>query len=115
MRARRKILGLSQEKLAEMVDVSTQTINDIECCRSWVSDRTLSNVAAALGFEVFQLFVPNETQEEGQEEPIMLTAALVQLRQDVTADLCAYVESSLNKRFSRFLSAELSAPETKKP
>jgi transcriptional regulator with XRE-family HTH domain len=109
-------LGFSQEKLAELVDVSTQTINDIECCRSWVSDRTLSNVAAALGFEVFQLFVPDKIQEKSQKEgPVIPTPALVQLRRDITADLCAYVESSLNKRFSRILSAELPAPETKTP
>ena len=31
-------MGFSQEKLAELAEVSDQTINDIEGCRTWVSD-----------------------------------------------------------------------------
>ncbi|MDR0662745.1 MAG: hypothetical protein LBF80_01515, partial [Spirochaetaceae bacterium] len=31
---------MSQEKLAELADVSVQTVNFIEGCRTWVSDKT---------------------------------------------------------------------------
>jgi transcriptional regulator with XRE-family HTH domain len=34
-------LGYTQEKLAETVGLSDQTINDIEGCRTWVSDKTI--------------------------------------------------------------------------
>jgi transcriptional regulator with XRE-family HTH domain len=47
-----------------MVDVSTQTINDIECCRSWVSDKTMAKIAEALNVEIFQLFLPVLNSDE---------------------------------------------------
>ncbi|MDR1836965.1 MAG: helix-turn-helix transcriptional regulator [Treponema sp.] len=34
----RSKMGFSQEKLAELAEISDQTINDIEGCRTWVSD-----------------------------------------------------------------------------
>jgi len=55
---RREYLGLSQEKLAEASNLSVQTINTIEGCRMWVSDKTVTRLAKALDIEVFQLFVP---------------------------------------------------------
>jgi transcriptional regulator with XRE-family HTH domain len=63
IKEQRKILGLSQEKLAELADVSWQTVNSIECHRTWVSDRTLENLARALKIESFQLLVPQEDGE----------------------------------------------------
>jgi len=54
----RNMLGLSQEKLAEMAGLSWQTVNSIECQRTWVSDRTLENLAEALKIETFQLLLP---------------------------------------------------------
>jgi transcriptional regulator with XRE-family HTH domain len=103
MKTRRKILGVSQEKLGELVDVSTQTINDIECCRSWVSDRTISKIAEALGVEVFQLFVPDKNMIE---DIATLPTALMQLRQEIKTDLGAYIGSCIDSRFSRFLNTE---------
>jgi hypothetical protein len=40
IKVRRSELGLTQEKLAEMVDLSYQMLHDIEGCRTWVSDKT---------------------------------------------------------------------------
>jgi transcriptional regulator with XRE-family HTH domain len=56
----RNMLGLSQEKLAEMAGLSWQTVNSIECQRTWVSDRTLENLAETLKIEAFQLLLPIE-------------------------------------------------------
>lgn len=105
IKARRKALGISQEKLAELVNVSTKTITDIECCRSWVGDRTMSKLAEALGVEPFQLFVPGESRENSAG----LTTALTRLRQDIIADLNVSVSAYLHERFSRFLNDELPA------
>ena len=58
LKEHRKTLGLSQEKLAEMANVSWQTVNSIECHRTWVSDKTLENLADALKIEAFQLLLP---------------------------------------------------------
>ena len=56
---RREILGLTQEQLAELTDLSIQTINTIEGCRMWVSDKSITRLAKALEVEVFQLFMPH--------------------------------------------------------
>lgn len=45
---KRKLLSLTQEKLAEATELSPQTINDIEGCRTWVSDKTLIKLAEVL-------------------------------------------------------------------
>jgi transcriptional regulator with XRE-family HTH domain len=58
IKKRRKILGLSQEKLAETAGISSNMMNDIEGCRTWVSDKTMVKLAKALKVEVYQLFVP---------------------------------------------------------
>ncbi|MDR2394183.1 MAG: helix-turn-helix transcriptional regulator [Treponema sp.] len=55
---RRRLLGLSQEKLAEAADISAQSVNDIEGCRMWVSDQTMVKLAKALRVEVYQLLLP---------------------------------------------------------
>jgi len=60
LKKQRKMLGLSQEKLAEMAGLSWQTVNSIECLRTWVSDKTLESLADALKIESFQLLLPTE-------------------------------------------------------
>ena len=58
IKKQRKILGLTQEKLAETTDLSSQTINDIEGCRMWVSDKTILKLAKVLHIDAYQLFEP---------------------------------------------------------
>jgi transcriptional regulator with XRE-family HTH domain len=61
----RKILGYSQEKLAEKAGLSTQTLNDIEGCRRWVSALTITKLAKALHIAEYRLFMP---ENEGTDE-----------------------------------------------
>ena len=71
IKKQRKILGLTQEKLAESSNLSFQTINDIEGCRMWVSDKTVLKLAQALHIETHQLFLPMPSQKPlttGQEK-----------------------------------------------
>ena len=58
LKEHRKILGFSQEKLAEIAGLSWQTVNSIECHRTWVSDKTLESLANALKIDTFQLLLP---------------------------------------------------------
>jgi len=58
----RKDLGYSQEKLAEKAGLSSQTLNDIEGCRRWVSSTTLSKLAKALHIAEYQLFLPKNEE-----------------------------------------------------
>jgi len=62
VKEQRRILGISQEKLAEMAGLSWQTVNSIECKRTWVSDNTLDALAGVFKIESFQLLMPPETR-----------------------------------------------------
>ncbi|MCL2185488.1 MAG: helix-turn-helix domain-containing protein [Treponema sp.] len=62
IKEQRKILGISQEKLAEKAGLSWQTVNSIECMRTWVSDNTLEALASVFKIETFQLLMPFETR-----------------------------------------------------
>ena len=59
IKIRRKQLNISQSKLAEMIDMSTNYITDIENQRTWVSDTTLIKIASVLGVEVYELLKPH--------------------------------------------------------
>jgi transcriptional regulator with XRE-family HTH domain len=52
----RCLRGLSQAKLAEMVDISPNFISDVETGKRWISSDTMVNLAAALNIEVFEFF-----------------------------------------------------------
>ncbi|MBE6353380.1 helix-turn-helix transcriptional regulator [Treponema sp.] len=61
IKRQRKICGFTQEKLAEEIGLSAQTINDIEGCRSWVSDKTLVKLADILRTTPAELLLQNGT------------------------------------------------------
>ena len=52
--------GLSQAKLAEKMEISTNYLSDIERKRGWVSPFSLVKLANALDIDVFELFKPQE-------------------------------------------------------
>jgi transcriptional regulator with XRE-family HTH domain len=56
----RGALHITQAKLAEYADISLSSVIDIERCRTWVSDKTLLNIARALNMEAYQLLIPLE-------------------------------------------------------
>ena len=49
VRRYRKERGLTQERLAELADISNTYIANIECGKTWVSDKTLEKISDALG------------------------------------------------------------------
>ena len=57
----RKRKGFSQEKLAEIMEISTNYLSDIERGKSWGSPFSIVKLANALGIEVYELFKPQET------------------------------------------------------
>ena len=78
--------GFSQEKLAEVVDLSPQTINDIEGCRTWVSDKTIVKIARAFNIEVYQLLFPQT--EDKKLFPVKVPADILQnLKETIKKDL----------------------------
>jgi transcriptional regulator with XRE-family HTH domain len=98
IKAGRKKLGLSQEKLAELTDLSAQTISDIEGCRTWVSDKTLLKLSEVLKVDIFQLLVPVLDTNEGISD-IFLPQRVNELRETMKEDI--------DKRLDQFFSARL--------
>ncbi|MDR1868443.1 MAG: helix-turn-helix domain-containing protein [Treponema sp.] len=99
MKARRKKLGISQEKLAEMADLSVQMVNTIEGNQTWVSDKTLIALSHALGMEVFQLFTPvTESKKRGHFS--LPSHLLVKLRQDMKKDINSDVDMHFERLFN---------------
>jgi DNA-binding XRE family transcriptional regulator len=78
--------GLSQEKLAETVGLSAQTINDIEGCRTWVSDKTIVKIARTFNIEAYQLLFPQTETEK--LFPVKIPADILQnLKETIKQDL----------------------------
>jgi len=59
VKIRRESLNLSQEKLAEKISVSKNTISDIETGQKFARADTLVNLAKTLETDVYELFKPD--------------------------------------------------------
>lgn len=68
VRKYRKLNGYSQEKLAEMVDVSTTTISRLEHGDQMVKVFKLMQIAEALGVTADVLLYPSETCQAASDE-----------------------------------------------
>lgn len=68
IKKRRKELGITQSKLAELADISEPYMNDIERCQTWISDKTLAKLAWALNLEIHELFLPNNAENDELSE-----------------------------------------------
>ena len=93
----RRKLGYSQEKLAEISGLSIQTINDIEGGRKWVSDKTITKLAAALQVECYQLLIPDNISQNKKEttSPKSLIGLMKKLKKSV--------DSQIEEHFTDFL------------
>ena len=90
-------MGFSQEKLAEAVGLSDQTINDIEGCRTWVSDKTIVKIARALETEVYQLLFPQTETEK--LFPVKIPA-------DILSDLKDTIKKDIDRRFGEIVTED---------
>ena len=99
IKAGRKKLGISQEKLAEMANISVQMVNSIEGHRVWVSDKTLNALSDALGIEVFRLLTPVVEDKKLNHHPLP-SHWLLKLRQDIKADINADVDMHFERLFN---------------
>jgi transcriptional regulator with XRE-family HTH domain len=92
----RENAGLTQEKLAEKAAISANMVNDIEGCRSWISDKTLVKLAAALQVETYRLFMPPTLTDTDIAKTAITDLAkdLQKIRKDFNSDF----ESALKSR-----------------
>jgi transcriptional regulator with XRE-family HTH domain len=99
IKERRRKLAISQEKLAELADVSVQTVNFIEGCRTWVSDKTLAKLAGALRIEAYRLLLPDiVSRSEILRSETMSVQTICDLRRGILNDV--------NKRFEDIIPAK---------
>jgi len=84
-------MKFSQERLAEAIGLSDQTINDIEGCRTWVSDKTIVKIARALNVEAYQLLFPQTEAEKFF--PVKVPA-------DILQDLRDTLKNDIDLRFN---------------
>ena len=84
IRKNRTSLHISQEKLAESADISMSHIRDIEYCKTWVSDKTLSQIAQALNLEAYELLIPQNHEKKepsrGKNKTLQQTAELIKVK-----------------------------------
>ena len=96
IKRRRKILDISQEKLAEITELSAQTINDIEGCRMWVSDKTIAKLCHALKIEAYQLLIPPITDKPDAPAPSDILLNLQQnLKENIDAEFIELFKSGV--------------------
>jgi transcriptional regulator with XRE-family HTH domain len=89
--------GLSQAKLAEMVDMSSNFISDIETGKRWLSSETLVNLAEALHVEVFEFLKPIEALTGDS------VALLTKYTEQASSALTAVVAQSLENLLNQYL------------
>ena len=97
----RKRQGISQEKLAEITGLSVQTINDIEGCRKWVSDKTITKRSSAFNLECYQLLIPDFISRNKRETTP--TQNLLMLKDKMHKGADAFIET----QFTEFIKAGL--------
>ncbi|MDD7416272.1 MAG: helix-turn-helix transcriptional regulator [Treponemataceae bacterium] len=93
----RKEKGWTQEKLAEVAEMSVQAINFFEGKRRWPGEDSLSKLADALGVEVYQLFVPRDKTPVIIEE----TPENEKIRTQITEEVVENIRRILNKTLDK--------------
>jgi len=88
----RGILHYSQEKLAEKAGLSSQTLNDIEGCRRWVSSKTISKLAKTLQISEYQLLLPEEESQNPADSPLK---ALITLQRNIKNGIDTQFEDAI--------------------
>jgi transcriptional regulator with XRE-family HTH domain len=83
----RAVLHITQAKLAVYADISVSHMVDIELCRTWVSDKTLSSIAKALNMEAYELLIPESTEKPAFHKeknlPLRRVSALIKSKKSL--------------------------------
>jgi len=85
----REMLGISQEKLAEDAKISVNMVQDIEGCRTWVSESTLKKLTLALRTDTYRLFMTTMVHDKEIDRTIQhdLFKILQKMRKNVVFDI----------------------------
>ncbi len=88
----RKEKKLTQFALAEKAKISDETIKNIELCKTWTSEKTLSQLTDALEVDIHSLFIPvpssfNKNESEDKKR----------IKANILENLRRFVETSLKE------------------
>jgi hypothetical protein len=75
---------------------SLNMMNDIEGCRTWVSDKTLIRLANALETEIFRLLLPNSTSDT--DVPAVLALEIARELQTIKKNFDIQFEGALKSK-----------------
>ena len=87
LKKHRKNSGLSQEKLAEKVDVSTHHIAMMEIARNYPAMQLVERIANALNVEIYEFFI----------DPLLRPAEMERLYQAVAKNIEQVVGDAIEK------------------
>lgn len=89
--------GITQEKLAEMVDIETATVGMIEIGKRATSFKTLQKIAEALDIQYFELFKADDANT-----PNALQAIILRETENLDPKILKYILKSI-KDLKEFL------------
>jgi transcriptional regulator with XRE-family HTH domain len=87
LRENRRKKGLTQEKLAELADMSLHYLATLELGNNFPSGEMIEKLAKALDIQAFQLFYPSSTPE----------GALLHLEQSIVANIDKIVSNAVEQ------------------
>jgi transcriptional regulator with XRE-family HTH domain len=90
LRENRRKRGFTQEKLAELVGISTHYLAMLETARNFPTSDTLERLSAALEMPVYELFLIEHSPREELE----------QLRQDIMNEINQTVNMAIKQSFA---------------
>lgn len=93
IRKYRKEHGLTQEKLAELADISNTYIANIECGKTWVSDKTLEKISDALHVDAYLFFIMQKTEETPSEETPQEILESLKKADELKTRICASIQN----------------------
>ena len=91
----RQKLGYSQMKLAELSDLSTGFIAEIEVGRKFPSASSLQKIADALGLKPYQMFVDREEKEKFERYDL-ITQLYKELKDKINSELEEVIKKYLS-------------------
>ena len=91
IRENRRKKGLTQEKLAEMADISLRYLAMLELGKSFPSGEMVEKLSKALDIQTYQLFNPTSTPE----------GAVFHLEQSIVANIEKVVSETIEKALKK--------------
>ena len=110
IKKQREKLSITQDNLAEKAGISAAMMNDIEGCRTWISDKTLKKLSSALKIDTYRLFIPEITS--GETISVEIVMELSMELHEILRKYTSSVEKTLKKRGFLFNNLSVIFPKT---